>query len=182
MALQGVSGGGKTLSALYIAYGMTGDWGKVALIDTEHERAREYANRSELPTPTGAFLYAPMDPPYTVDKYIRYVKEGARGGRPRTALSLWTACPTPGAARAACLEYKDQIAATQRGQNSYTAWNAAGKLQNSLVDSILSVPCHTICTLRVKQDYALQPNERGKMEPVKLGAGAHPAGQPGIRI
>ena len=63
MALQGVSGGGKTLSALYIAYGMTGDWGKVALIDTEHERAREYANRRELPTPTGAFLYAPMEPP-----------------------------------------------------------------------------------------------------------------------
>ena len=31
------------------------------------------------------------------------------------------------------------------------------------------MPCHTICTLRVKQDYALQPNERGKMEPVKLG-------------
>ena len=67
------------------------------------------------------------------------------------------------------LEYKDAIAATQRGQNSYTAWNAAGKLQNTMVDTILSVPCHTICTLRVKQDYALQPNERGKMEPVKLG-------------
>ena len=41
MALQGVSGGGKTLGALYIAYGMTGEWGKVALIDTQHERARE---------------------------------------------------------------------------------------------------------------------------------------------
>ena len=45
MALQGVSGGGKTLSALYIAYGMTGDWGKVALIDTEHDRALEYADQ-----------------------------------------------------------------------------------------------------------------------------------------
>ena len=58
MALQGVSGGGKTLSALYLAFGMTGDWSKVALIDTEHERAKEYATRSDLPTPTGAFLYA----------------------------------------------------------------------------------------------------------------------------
>ena len=56
MALQGVSGGGKTLSALYIAYGMTGDWGKVALIDTEHDRALEYAARSDLPIPTGQFL------------------------------------------------------------------------------------------------------------------------------
>ena len=32
MALMGVSGAGKTLSALYIAYGITGDWSKVALI------------------------------------------------------------------------------------------------------------------------------------------------------
>ena len=55
LALTGVSGAGKTLSALYIAYGMTGDWSKIALIDTEHERARFYANRSDLGT--GEFLY-----------------------------------------------------------------------------------------------------------------------------
>lgn len=168
MALQGVSGGGKTLSALYIAYGMTGDWGKVALIDTEHERAREYADRSDLPTPTGTFLYAPMTPPYNVEKYIQYVRAGAEAvGADGVVIvdSLSHAWSGEGGV----LEYKDQIASNQRGQNSYTAWNAAGKLQNSLVDSILSVPCHTICTLRVKQDYALQPNERGKMEPVKLG-------------
>ena len=168
MALQGVSGGGKTLSALFIAYGMTGDWAKIALIDTEHERAREYANRSDLPTPTGTFLYAAMTPPYSVEKYIQYVRAGAEAvGADGVVIvdSLSHAWSGEGGV----LEYKDQIANSQRGQNSYTAWNAAGKLQNSLVDSILSVPCHTICTLRVKQDYALQPNERGKMEPVKLG-------------
>lgn len=168
MALQGVSGGGKTLSALYIAYGMTGDWGKIALIDTEHERAREYANRSDLPTPTGTFLYAPMTPPYNVEKYVQYVKAGAEAVGP-DGVVIVDSLSHAWSGEGGVLEYKDQIAASQRGQNSYTAWNAAGKLQNSLVDSILSVPCHTICTLRVKQDYALQPNERGKMEPVKLG-------------
>lgn len=168
MAVQGVSGGGKTLGALYIAYGMTGDWGKIALIDTEHERAREYANRSDLPTPTGTFLYAHLDPPYSVDKYIQYVKEGAAAVGP-DGVVIVDSLSHAWSGEGGVLEYKDQIAASGRGQNSYTAWNAAGKLQNSLVDSILSVPCHTICTLRVKQDYALQPNERGKMEPVKLG-------------
>ncbi len=168
MALQGVSGGGKTLSALYIAYGMTGDWGKVALIDTEHERAREYANRSDLPTPTGTFLYAHLDPPYSVNKYIDAVRKGAEVVGP-DGVVIVDSLSHAWSGEGGVLECKDQIAASQRGQNSYTAWNAAGKLQNSLVDSILSVPCHTICTLRVKQDYALQPNERGKMEPVKLG-------------
>ena len=145
MALQGVSGGGKTLSALYIAYGMTGDWGKIALIDTEHERAREYANRSDLPTPTGTFLYAPMTPPYNVEKYVQYVKAGAEAVGP-DGVVIVDSLSHAWSGEGGVLEYKDQIA-----------------------DSILSVPCHTICTLRVKQDYALQPNERGKMEPVKLG-------------
>ncbi len=36
LALTGVSGAGKTLGALYIAYGITNDWSKIALIDTEH--------------------------------------------------------------------------------------------------------------------------------------------------
>ena len=50
LALTGVSGPGKTFSALYIAYGITSDWGKIALIDTEHERARFYAKREDLET------------------------------------------------------------------------------------------------------------------------------------
>lgn len=61
IAVTGPSGSGKTLSSLYLAYGITGDWSKVALIDTEHERGRFYANRTDLNT--GKFLYASMTPP-----------------------------------------------------------------------------------------------------------------------
>ena len=76
IALTGVSGSGKTLSALLLAYGLTGDWSKVALIDTEHERARFYAEREDFGT--GKFLYAPMYPPYSPEKYIQAVQEGAQ--------------------------------------------------------------------------------------------------------
>lgn len=131
MALQGVSGGGKTLSALYIAYGMTGDWGKVALIDTEHDRALEYAARSDLPIPTGQFLHAHMDPPYSVEKYIQYVRMGADIVGP-DGVVIVDSLSHAWAGAGGVLEYKDAIAATQRGQNSYTAWNAAGKLQNTM--------------------------------------------------
>ena len=44
IAVMGPSGSGKTLSSLYLAKGITGNWGKVALIDTEHERGRFYAD------------------------------------------------------------------------------------------------------------------------------------------
>ena len=75
IALTGSSGSGKTLSALYLAYGFTNDWSKIALIDTEHERGRFYANRDDLKT--GAFLYASLTPPYSAERYITYVKEAA---------------------------------------------------------------------------------------------------------
>lgn len=36
LALQGCAGSGKTYSALLLAYGMTSDWSKIAVIDSEN--------------------------------------------------------------------------------------------------------------------------------------------------
>ena len=165
LALTGVSGGGKTLGALYIAYGMTGDWGKVAVIDTEHERARFYADRSDLGT--GSFLYAPFAPPYSPDRYKQLVQEAAQIVGPDGVViidSLSHAWNNEGGV----LDIKDKIAG-QQGKNSYTAWSEAGKYQNDLINTILAVDCHTIVTMRSKMEYAMQENDRGKMTPVKIG-------------
>ena len=74
-ACTGPSGSGKTLSSLYLAFGFTNDWNKIALIDTEHGRAQFYANRSDLGT--GEFLYDELTPPYSPERYIEKVKEAA---------------------------------------------------------------------------------------------------------
>ena len=165
LALTGVSGAGKTLSALYIAYGITGDWSKIALIDTEHERARFYADRSDLGT--GEFLYAPFEPPYSPMRYKEFVLQGALavGSDGVVIIDSFThAWNNTGG----ILDIKEQIS-KQSGKNSYTAWFEAGKEQNDLVNSILAVDCHTIVTMRSKMDYAMQENEKGKMQPVKMG-------------
>ena len=165
LALTGVSGGGKTLGALFIAYGMTGDWSKVALIDTEHERARFYADRSDLGT--GSFLYAPFSPPYSPDRYKQLVQEAAGIVGPDGVVivdSLSHAWNNEGGV----LDIKEKIA-NQQGKNSYTAWSEAGKYQNDLINTILAVDCHTIVTMRSKMEYAMQENDRGKMAPVKIG-------------
>lgn len=167
LALTGVSGAGKTLSSLYIGFGITGDWSKVALIDTEHQRGKFYANRSDLENPTGQFLYAPMLPPYSPEKYKSMVDEGAKAvGSDGVVIidSFSHAWNNEGGV----LEIKDRIAA-RSGKNSYTAWGEAGKEQNSLVNEILSVNCHTIVTMRSKMAYELQENDKGKKEPVKMG-------------
>ena len=36
LALQGCAGSGKTYSALLLAYGLTNDWTKIAIIDSEN--------------------------------------------------------------------------------------------------------------------------------------------------
>ncbi len=165
MALTGVSGAGKTLSALYIAYGITGDWSKIALIDTEHERARFYANRTDLGT--GEFLYASFEPPYSPMRYKEFVLQGALavGSDGVVIIDSFThAWNNTGG----ILDIKEQIS-KQSGKNSYTAWFEAGKEQNDLVNSILAVDCHTIVTMRSKMDYAMQENEKGKLQPVKMG-------------
>jgi hypothetical protein len=165
MALTGVSGSGKTLGALYIAFGITGDWSKIALIDTEHERARFYANREDLGT--GAFLYQSMYAPFSPDRYKQMVKDGAAAvGADGVVIvdSLTHAWNSEGGV----LDIKDRIA-SRAGQNSYTAWSEAGKEQTSLVNTIFAVGCHTIATMRSKMAYELQEDDKGKKKPVKMG-------------
>lgn len=165
MALMGVSGAGKTLGALYTAYGLTGDWSKIALIDTEHERGRLYADREDLGT--GTFLYASLTPPYSPERYRQYVQEAANiVGEDGVVIvdSLSHAWSNEGGV----LDIKEQIAA-HGNKNSFSAWMDAGREQNSLINTILAVNCHTICTLRSKMAYDVQEDERGKKVPVKLG-------------
>lgn len=165
IALVGPSGAGKTLSALFLAYGITGDWSKIALIDTEHERGRFYAERSEYNI--GQFLYAPLYPPYSPERYIEYVTEAAQAvGNDGVVIvdSFSHAWDNEGGV----LDIKSSIA-KQAGKNDYTAWDEAGKVQNGLVNAILSIPCHTIVTMRTKMAYAMEQNDKGKMQPVKIG-------------
>ncbi|MDE5770906.1 MAG: ATP-binding protein [Ruminococcus sp.] len=165
LALAGPSGAGKTLSALLLAYGITNDWSKIALIDTEHGRAKFYANRSDFGT--GEFLYQEMSAPYSPDKYISMVKEGAEAvGEDGVVIvdSFSHAWDNEGGV----LDIKSQIA-EQPKKNDYSAWADAGKIQNNLVNSVLSANCHTIVTMRAKMAYAMEQNDKGKNVPVKIG-------------
>lgn len=165
LALTGASGAGKTLSALYIAYGITGDWNKIALIDTEHGRAKFYAGRTDLNT--GLFLYQAMDAPYSPSKYIQMVHEAEQAvGSDGVVIidSFSHAWDNEGGV----LDINNENAKKHKG-NSFQAWNETGKIQNNLVNTILSANCHTIVTMRVKTEYAVQQNEKGKNQPVKIG-------------
>lgn len=165
VALAGPSGSGKTLSSLYLAYGVTQDWGKIALIDSEHGRARFYADRPDLQT--GEFLYQELTPPFTAERYIAVAQE-AQQAVGSDGVVIIDSFSHAWEGEGGVLDYKETVE-QQVGKNSFSAWNDAGKKQNMLINTILSLDCHVITTLRTKTAYAMEQNERGKTVPVKLG-------------
>ncbi|MBD0295273.1 MAG: AAA family ATPase, partial [Flavisolibacter sp.] len=67
LGLSSVSGGGKTYSALLIAYGMCKDWSKIAIIDSENNSADLYAH-------LGSFNVLPLTAPFSPERYIEAIK------------------------------------------------------------------------------------------------------------
>ena len=67
VGLSGPSGFGKTYSALLLGYGITGDYTKIAVIDTENQSASLYSHLGEYNTLT-------LSPPYSPESYIKAIE------------------------------------------------------------------------------------------------------------
>lgn len=166
IALTGPSGSGKTLSALYLAYGITGDWDKVAVIDTEQGRALLYANRSDLGT--GEFLHCNLEPPYSVERYCEAM-EAAAEIVGENGVIIIDSMSHAWSGEGGVLDYKERVS-QQRGKTDFSAWADAGKVQNHLVDKMMSLDAHVIATLRSKTAYVQEVDaETGKTRISKKG-------------
>ena len=160
IAIDGPSGSGKTYSALLIAKGLaSGELERVALVDTEHASASLYSD-------LGPFSVAEMNPPYSVEKYVKALEAAAAEGFEVVILdSLTHAWSGEGG----ILDVVDRIAKTRTNGNSFAAWREGSPLQKKLTDALLSCPMHVIATMRTKTEYVIEENERGKKAPRKVG-------------
>lgn len=156
MALCGVSGSGKTYSAILLAKGLGG---RVAMIDTENGSGEMYADIAD-------YDVAVLAPPFSPAAYINAIKEAQREGY--NVLIIDSLSHT-WSGQGGVLEMVDKQAATSRSNNSYTAWRNVTPEHNKLVDAILQCRMHVIVCMRSKTAYELQENERGKKVPVKVG-------------
>ena len=66
LGLSGASGFGKSYSALLLAYGITEDWTKIAVIDTENNSASLYSH-------LGDFNVVSLNQPYSPERYIEAI-------------------------------------------------------------------------------------------------------------
>lgn len=165
VGITGPSGSGKTLSALLMAYGMTGDWDKVGLIDTENRSADLYAETVKAGEHIPEFPKIDLEPPYTTEKYIEAIKAFEDYG---VDVIIIDSLSHAWAGEGGLLEQKDQVAKVG-GKNSYTAWAEMTPKQNKMVEAILKSKCHVFTTMRSKTEYVLEANEKGKQVPRKVG-------------
>lgn len=154
LALMGVSGSGKTYTALTFAKALSKKG--VAVIDTEHGSASLYAG--EVADFDVLELHS-----YDPDLYIRAMNDAARAGYDVLVIdSLSHAWSGKGG----ILDQKDAA------QNGFDAWRKLTPKHNDLVDAILAWPGHVICTMRAKQDHVQEKNEQGRTVIRKVGLAA----------
>lgn len=154
LGIAAPSGAGKTYSALLMAFGLGG---KIGLVDTEHGSGHLYAH-------LGEYDVIGIEAPYTVAKYIEAIKTFEDAGYQTVIIdSLSHAWAGDGG----LLDKQGKMA--DRGANSFAAWRTITPEHNALVDAMLRSPCHVIATMRAKQDYVLETNDKGKQQPKKVG-------------
>jgi len=154
--LEGVSGAGKTWTALALAEAL-GERRRV--IDTEHGSALLY----DEDFPWAAENYLELAT-YHPQAYINAIVAAERDGADVIVVDSLTH---------AWAGYDGTLAihakAAKESGNSYTAWRDVTPLHNALVEKILASPCHIITTLRTKTEYVMETNDRGKQFPRKVG-------------
>ena len=150
LALAGCAGSGKTYSSLLLAYGMTNDWSKIAIIDTENGSADLYSH-------LGNYNVLAMKSPYMPENYIKAIEICENAGMEVIIIDSISHC----------WEYLLDIHSQMQG-NSFTNWGKITPRQNAFVQKILTSNCHIISTMRTKQDYVLNENFGESVPPVSV--------------
>lgn len=150
--LTGPAGGGKTKSALRLMKGLVGNK-TIALIDTENASSTIYANEFE-------FLIANL--PKSEQNVAGYQRAMNSAITDAKASGVIVDSITPA--------WKDILDRSNKMEgNSFTNWGKLTPIQESFKDFIIAYQVPLICTVRSKQGYVLEVNEKGKTAPKKVG-------------
>ncbi len=154
IGLTGISGSGKTYSALRLARGLIGHEGKIAVLDTENGSASLYSDLTD-------FDVCEIGENRHYKVFEKSIMEAIDNNYDciiiDSASHIWEGV----------LSEKEKL--DQCGGNSFINWGKAGKQWNSIINLILQSNVHMICCFRSKADYIIEENSKGKMIPRKIG-------------
>jgi hypothetical protein len=159
LAIDGVSGSGKTYTAIAIGIGMAEVLGgRVALVDSEHGSAALYADRFDFDTLNLM--------KFQIEDYIEALNAAAAAQYPVVIID------STSHAWDALVERVERIASQTCGGNTWRAWGEGTPLQKKLIEAMLNYPGHVIVTCRSKTEYSVQKDKEGRTTIKKVGTAA----------
>ncbi len=153
LGLSAVSGGGKTMSALLLAYGMTNDWSKIAVIDTENGSASLYSH-------LGDFNTIDLEAPFSPERYIESIKMCEEAGMEVIIIDSIT---HEWDGKGGCLDIQNAMG------GRYQDWAKVTPRHDAFINTLLQSKCHIISSVRRKQDYEMTKDSNGKTKVEKAG-------------
>lgn len=163
VALMSPSGGGKTYSALRLATGMKEALeklnkkpAKILLANTESARGRYYANEFDYDI---IDLVEPFHPEQFIDAIDFAIAEGYD-------ILIMDSTSPEWDGKGGCLELQ------QKAGGTYQAWGKVTPRHDAFINRLATSPIHLIATMRGKDQYEIEKDDRGKTSVKKLGVGA----------
>ena len=153
IGISSPSGFGKTYSALLLAYGITNDYSKIAVIDTENCSANLYSN-------LGDFNTLNLESPYSPERYIKAIKTCENASM---EVIIIDSISHEWSGKGGCLQIHEKLG------SRFQDWAKITPRHQAFIDAILQSKCHVITTVRKKIDYSMDKDASGRTKVVKLG-------------
>ena len=153
LGLSGASGFGKTYSALLLAYGITNNWNKIAIIDTENGSASLYSHLGDYNTLT-------LEEPFNPERYIEAIETCEKSAM---EVIIIDSISHEWSGKNGCLELHEKLG------GKFTDWAKISPRHQAFIDKILQSDCHIITTVRRKTDYSMDNDNNGKTKVTKHG-------------
>lgn len=153
LGISGPSGFGKSYSALLLAHGITNDWKKIAIIDTENNSASLYSH-------LGDFNVLVLGNPFTPERYNEAI---ALCEKSDIEVVIIDSITQEWNGKGGCLEIHEKLG------GRFQDWAKVSPRHQSFIDAILTSSCHIITTARRKIDYSLDATSTGRTKVVKHG-------------
>jgi len=153
LGISGASGFGKTYSALRLAYGMTNDWTKIAVIDTENSSASLYSN-------LGNYNVLELSAPFSPERYIEAIDVCEKAN---IEVIIIDSITHEWQGEGGCLQIHENLG------GRFQDWGSVKPRHQKFIDRILGSSSHVITTARRKIEYSLDVGSNGKSKVIKHG-------------
>lgn len=153
LGMSGASGFGKTMSALLLAYGITEDWSKIAVIDTENNSASLYSH-------LGNYNVLTLNEPYSPERYVEAIKICEQQN---IEVIIIDSITHEWQGTGGCLSIHEKLG------GRFQDWAKVSPRHQEFINKILNSTSHIITTVRRKIDYSLDLNSNGRTKVTKHG-------------